>query len=375
MGSFAQLEGVEGTTETDLNTLGQFLLVSKGDDTGVGDLGLDEGGWVQDVLGGDFDCNRVTGSGGLGVVGGLGTDLQDWGDLVVVTGGEDGQVVGGNEGDGVGWGLVAESSGVVGQDSGLDVVGQGTTGGEAVLAEGQVGVEERALQQVDKGSGGDGVLGEVGVELDGLGGAGNDCGDQFGLEARGDGVGQLQLGGESVVGGPALDDRQACGLVRVLGLQGRRDLVACRLGLRGEGHAVWSRGLHVNGERSCVEEVSRGDVVGRLGDVGERNSWHGVRVRVDWFGGCVWLQRKQTDQLNERTRTATSQRNSRERFKRGCSGAPDGGNGDFKSCRRGFKINTALLEMRCVGNVTVAPGNVPGASARAVHHGRCGDGM
>ena len=329
MGSFAQLEGVEGTTETDLDTLGQFLLVSKGDDTGVSDLGLDEGGWVQDVLGGDFDSDRVTGGGGLRVVGGLGTDFKDWGDLVVVAGGEDGQVVGGNEGDGVGWGLVTERSGIIGQDRGLDVVGQSTTSGEAVLAKGQVGVEERTLQQVDKGSGGDGILGEVGIELDGLGGAWDNGGDQFGLEAWGDGVGQLQLGGESVVGGPALDNRQAGGLVGVLGFQGCRDLITSRLGLGGEGDAVWSGSLHINGERSGVEEVSGGDVVGRLGDVGERNSWHCGRIRVRWFGVCMWLRQRETraETKQKSSGGATKRQKASERRPQGKTGR---GGGKYK---------------------------------------------
>lgn len=267
MCSFTQLEGVESTTETNLDTLGEFLLVGKGDDTGVCNLGLDKGSWVQNVLGCNFDSNWVTGSGGLGVVGSLSTDFQDWGDLVVVASGENGQVVGCNKGNSVGRSLVTESSGVVGQDSGLDVVGKSTTGGEAVLTEGQVSVEKRALQQVDKGSCGNGVLGEVSVELDSLRDTWDDGGNQFGLEAWGDGIGKFQLGGKSVVGGPALNNRQAGGLVGVLGFQGGRDLVTCGLGLGGEGDTVWSGGLHVNGERSSVEEVSGGDIVRGLGDV------------------------------------------------------------------------------------------------------------
>lgn len=280
MGRFTELQGVEGTTETNLDTRSQGLLVGQGENTGVGDLGLDEGSWVQGVLGGELNANRGGGGAGLGVVGGLGTDFQDWGHLVVVAGGEDRQVVGGNEGEGVGGLLVTDTSGVTGQGGGLDVVGDGGTGGETVLAEGEVTVEGWTLEDVDEGSDVEGVLGVVVVDLDGLGGAWNNGGNQFGLEAGGQGVSQLQLGGEGVVVGPTLGDGEAGFLVDELGLQrGSNGLLGIGLTLGGEGDAVRSNGLGFQGDWGGVEEILGGDVVGLLGNVGECNGGHSVSYR------------------------------------------------------------------------------------------------
>lgn len=98
-GSVVQPLGVQSQTKSGLDARSQSLGVRSGEDTGVVDLELDGGGVVQVDLGTDFECD--TPGGGLGVVDGLGTGLDVLGNLVVVRGGEGGQVAQTVDGDGV----------------------------------------------------------------------------------------------------------------------------------------------------------------------------------------------------------------------------------------------------------------------------------
>jgi hypothetical protein len=101
---------------------------------------LGEGQRVKLVLGGNL---KTRGLAVLDVVGGLGADLDGGVDLLVVRGGNDGQVLGADEGSGEGSGLVAETERVAGDGGLLDVVTSLTTDEEALVAGGHVkdGVE------------------------------------------------------------------------------------------------------------------------------------------------------------------------------------------------------------------------------------------
>lgn len=98
-GSVVQPLGVQSQTKGGLDARSQSLGVRSGEDTGVVDLELDGGGVVQVDLGADFECDTT--GGGLGVVDGLGAGLDVLGNLVVVRGGEGGEVAQTVDGDGV----------------------------------------------------------------------------------------------------------------------------------------------------------------------------------------------------------------------------------------------------------------------------------
>lgn len=140
-----ELGGVEGKAERGLDAGAESLGVAEDKDTRVVDLGLDEGGVVKVSLGADLE--RDTAGGRLGVVDSLGAGLDVLRDLVVVRGGEGGEVAEAVEGDGVLGGGEAEGSGVAGDGTGLDVVRGLGTDKETVVADNGVSGEGGALKK------------------------------------------------------------------------------------------------------------------------------------------------------------------------------------------------------------------------------------
>jgi hypothetical protein len=168
---------------------------------------LGEGRGVQAVLGGNLEANSVAGG---RVPGGLGTGLNLSVDAVVVAGGEEGQVVAGGDGSGVLGNTVADGSGVLGDGGLVDVVATLSTDEEALVAENGIEVSGGAVQEVEEGAGVQVGLLEVEVELGTLGLlSGLVLGEDLSLEALGDVVVELELGVESVGGGPRLGEGEA----------------------------------------------------------------------------------------------------------------------------------------------------------------------
>lgn len=168
---------------------------------------LDKGGGIKLVLGSNLEL-RLGRS--VGVPGGLGTSLNLGVDAVVVRSGEHAQVVGGGDGSGVLGNGVTNGSSIAGDAASLDIVADLGTSEETVVADSHVTLEGGSLEEVEEGTGVEEGLLEVNVELGALAGVcGEELGEDFGLEALGDGVVELDLGVESVEGGPGLGESQA----------------------------------------------------------------------------------------------------------------------------------------------------------------------
>lgn len=209
MGSLVKLLGVEGTTETQGDTLAEEDVVGNGGDTTVVDLGLGEGDGVDAVLGGNLETDGVA---GLGVPGSLSTGLDLAVDLVVVRGSEDAQVVSGSDSSAVLGSSVTDSSAVGGDGSLVDVVASAGTGEETLVADNGIDVGGRALEEVEEGTAVETGLLEEQVELGALGSGGREeVEETLELEALGEGVVDLKLGVEDVGGVPGLGKGQACG--------------------------------------------------------------------------------------------------------------------------------------------------------------------
>jgi len=150
---------------------------------------------------------------GLGVPGCASTSLDGRVDLLVVGRAEDVEGVGGGNGGVVDGGGVADGGGVLGNGSLLHIVPDLTTDKEALVA--QDGISDSADGAAGRVVGEDAtvevVLLEVEVGLLALvAGVGVEVGEELGLQARGDGVVQLDLGGQEVGRVPRLGDADAC---------------------------------------------------------------------------------------------------------------------------------------------------------------------
>lgn len=201
--------GIDGSTESEGDALTENLGVSQSGDTLVVDLGLDERLAVKLVLAGNLESD-TTGVSALGVPGGLGTGLNLRVHAVVVRRGEDVEVVGGGDGSSVLGDGVSNGGRVLGDLSSADVVTNLGTGNEAVMSDNGVTVEGRTLQQIEEGASVEQRLAEVEVELGTLAlGGGKELGKDLGLEAVGNGVVKLNLGVESIEGGPCLGQDEA----------------------------------------------------------------------------------------------------------------------------------------------------------------------
>lgn len=139
-----ELAGVEGQAERGLDAGAEGLSVAEAENTEVVHLGLDEGGVVEVDLGADLEVNLAVG-GVLGVVRRPCAGLDVGVDAVVVRSRVGAQVAEAVQGDGVLGGVEAGGEVVLGDVATLDVVGDLTTGEEAVAAEDSVGGEDGAL--------------------------------------------------------------------------------------------------------------------------------------------------------------------------------------------------------------------------------------
>ncbi len=134
---------------------------------------------------------------------------------MVVGSGEDGQVVGGNDGSSVKWLLVSESEGVASDGGLLDVVTSLGTDEETIVANDGIEVGGWALEEIEESAGVEVWLLEVEVELDALGlGGWEEGAENLSLESLGDGVVELELGLKCVGGVPGLGDGGSCCAVK-----------------------------------------------------------------------------------------------------------------------------------------------------------------
>lgn len=265
----AQLQGVEGGAHTQGDTRSQYLLVGQANDTGVGDLGLDLGVGVWQVLGGELDVD--VGQGGSWVQGGPGADLQLLGDVLEEGGGGD-LVVVDVQAQVVVLGAVAQREGVLRQGTGGDVVAElRTRNNTGLVSQSHVTDEARALQQVEVTPGGEEWLHERQVQKRGLGDVWDHRGQQLGLQARCQ-VAQLDLGVQVVAVRPALGQSQPSGLVSKLGLDisSQRTLLDELLRLKAELDTVLGDGFQINSSWNAVVEVLVQQVVDILEDVREK---------------------------------------------------------------------------------------------------------
>lgn len=130
---------------------------------------------------------------------------------MVVRGSEDAEVVRGGDGSAVLGSSVANSSAVGGQSSLVSIIASGGTSQEALVADNGVDIGNRALQEIEEGTAVETGLLKVEVELGSLsGGSREEVEETLELEALGEGVGDLDLGVESIGGVPGLGKGQAC---------------------------------------------------------------------------------------------------------------------------------------------------------------------
>lgn len=226
MGGLVKLLGIEGATETQVNTGAEEGVVSDGSHTTVVDLGLigvsncllggtptgivaylGEGQGVKTVLAGNLETDVVA---GLGVPGSLGTGLDLAVDLVVVAGSEDAQVVSSGDGSAVRGGSVADGSAVAGEGCLLDIVAGRGTSEETIVANNGINVGGGTLEQVEEGAAVEGALLEVEVELGAARrGGGQEDVNELGLDALGEHISGLDLALEGVDSVPGLGQSKA----------------------------------------------------------------------------------------------------------------------------------------------------------------------
>ncbi|GAO49076.1 hypothetical protein G7K_3235-t1 [Saitoella complicata NRRL Y-17804] len=300
--SLSETLGVNGGTKTDGNTGADDLSVGKTSNTRVVDLGLNGGERVQNVLSTNFEGNsrrRLLGSPGSAT-----TSLDEGVDLVVVRSLEDGEVVQSLDTDGVVDGGVTGTGSVAGDTARLDVVTDLSTSQETIVANNGISLEGRTLEDVNVGATVEsGLL--VGSEK--LSGAGTSLrlegSKGIDLEALGDVVVELDLGGQEVGGGPALGKGEAVNAVGVLALEVTSDGTFGVLGtLDGEEDTVGGSSLDLEGgtyksngdymgkrahSRTREREVLGQEVVRQLGEVGEGNG-NGLEGHCE-FGLLEWV--------------------------------------------------------------------------------------
>lgn len=272
MDGFSQLQSVERSTKAQLDTGSQFLRVRQGGQTRVGNLGLDESGGVQGVLGGELNVNLVRLN---RVPGGLGTNFNEGRHLVVVGSVENSQVRRSGGSKGVVEGTVTNTERVLVDLGRGNVVAQFGTSGETVVGNNQVSGGNGALEQVEEQSRVDSRLLVEEVKLGRSGAVGNNRSVQFTLEAGGQQFRQFNLGAQDVSVVPRLSKGQASGLVNVLGFNRSGDrVVLSGLTLDGERNTIGGNGLDVDGSSRLVVKVLVQQVVSRLLEVRVSNGSH-----------------------------------------------------------------------------------------------------
>jgi len=206
----SQSLGVDGSAETKSDTGTEELAVSQSSDTLVVDLGFDKSVGVKLVLASDFQTDAA-GVSALRIPSSLSTGLNLSVHAVVVRGSEDAEVVGGSDSSGVLRDTVSNGGRVLSDLSPVNIVANFSTSEEAVVANNSITVKRRSLQQVEESAGVEEGLAEVEVELSTLAFAGGEeLGEDFSLKPVGNGVVKLDLGVQSVEGGPCLGQSQAC---------------------------------------------------------------------------------------------------------------------------------------------------------------------
>lgn len=208
-----QTLGINGCTKTKGYTRAEKLVVSKSSDSLVINLGLDKGGRVQLVLGGNLQTN-TTSVPALCVPSCLGTSLDLSVNLVVVGCSENVQVVGSCDGSGVFWNGVSDGSRVTGDPAIDNVVSDFGTSEEPVVSEDNITVEGWTLKEIEESASVKEGLAIVEVELSTLGLArGEEVGDNLGLQAFGKGIIELNLSVKSVGGSPSLGQGDTYGFI------------------------------------------------------------------------------------------------------------------------------------------------------------------
>jgi hypothetical protein len=171
------------------------------------DTYLGERRGVQAVLAGDLQADRVA---SLGIPGSLGTSLDLSVDAVVVAGSEDRQVVAGSDSSRVLGKAVANGRRVLGDGGLLNIIATLGTDQETLMAQDNVQVGSRSLQEVEESTSVQVGLLEVQVELSTLGlGAGQVLSEDLSLQALGNVVVQLELGVEGIGSSPGLGESEA----------------------------------------------------------------------------------------------------------------------------------------------------------------------
>lgn len=140
--------GVEGETESGLDPRSEGLGVAEDKETGRVDLGLDEGGGVEVVLGSNLEVDLADGR--LGVVDGPGSSLCREVNSVVVRGREGAEVAEGMDGGRVLGGGVADGGGVLGDGTGELVVGGLSSDEEAVSGDNGVSGDGGSLKKQNR---------------------------------------------------------------------------------------------------------------------------------------------------------------------------------------------------------------------------------
>ncbi|KAI6749186.1 hypothetical protein HG531_008133 [Fusarium graminearum] len=211
VGSLVELLGVERATETQGDTLTEENVIMSQSHISPFELNstnLGERDGVDAVLAGDLKTDSVA---GLGVPGSLGTSLNLGVDLVVVRSSEDAEVVRSGNGSAVLGSSVANSGAVSSQSSLVSIVASGSTSQETLVADNGIDVGDGALEEIEESTAVETGLLEVEVELGTLSGGGREeVEETLKLETLGEGVGDLDLGVESVGGVPGLGKGQAC---------------------------------------------------------------------------------------------------------------------------------------------------------------------
>lgn len=128
---------------------------------------------------------------------------------MIVTSCEDVQVAGGGDGGGDGCSVlrdgVSDCGRVAGDTAGNDVITDFGTGEETIVAEDDITAKCGALEEVDEGAGVEEGLAIMEVEFGALGlGGGGEIGNDFGLQALGESVVELDLCVEGIEGCPGL---------------------------------------------------------------------------------------------------------------------------------------------------------------------------
>lgn len=224
MGSLVKLGSVKETTDGDLDTLAESLSVAETENTGVVNLGLDKGIAVEVELGtnlkSDGALGLVTSGGSLGVPDSLSTSLEISIDAVIVRGREDLERVVSMESHGIFRGSESCSSSEAGDVGTANIVSSITSDRETLAANNNIGSEGGTLEEIDVGTRVDAELLVLNTDLGVLLAlVGDDASTNVQLQALGDLVFDLDLGGDMVGSGPGLSDSQTILVVDIFGLE------------------------------------------------------------------------------------------------------------------------------------------------------------